>query len=1104
MKFNFTISRFHSRKRFLLFIMRLFLILFCTTILSFTPNNTFSQEKVFVNHDQLVTVQQVFRIIKKQTKYGFIFPKNMFQNLPKIQLVKGEIELSTLLNQSLNSKKVKFEVSNDDMTIIIKNKIIEDQQLQVTGKVTDDTGAPLPGVNIIIKGTSTGVTSDFDGKYVIGVKNGDVLVFSYIGMVGMEIPFDNQSNIDVILKYNTSELDEVILVGFGKQKKTDLTGSVARADIEAFREAPNVNLLQSLQGTVPGLNIGITDSASDNPSLSIRGRTSINGVSSTLIVLDGIIYNSPLSSLNPSDIKSIDVLKDASSMAVYGAQAANGVILITTKKGKKTGKPVINYSTSYSTANPAYELPLMNRDQFLKKARDVFWEEAYTQASGYTEINPNYNMEDGVISPENIEGLINGTDTNWYDIATNAGHVQKHNVSISGANDNSSYFVSAGFDKQKNWIINDNFSRKSVRLNFDTQINDWLKISTQTYGAVRNFSGSSPELTRLVLSGPLRSPYDANDELNINFQSIRNPIIDTFRDDLDKRNSLFANFSAIVNPSFVPGLSYTINFGNDIAWNNEYYSDTFSRSETGEVYKRNSSTYSYTLDNIINYVKEINDNHKINVTLLAGIKERNFEDTEALGYGFSNQKLGYNSIEQAQNQEIESDSWEEASSYQMARVNYTLNNKYLITTTIRRDGFSGFAANKKIATFPSLALAWKLSEEEFMSNITWLNNLKLRGGWGKNGNLISRYASLSQVNSGPAYVFGDGGGTRFGQSTQNMTSPNLGWESTSGINLGLDFSILNGRVNGNVEYYNTATTDLLWNFAVPRITGFDSLLGNLGEVENTGLEFTLNITPVRTTNFKWDLAFNFSTNKNKVTELLGRDNDGDGIEDDLITSELFIGEPLSTVYSYEIDGIYQIEDNIPPGYLVGSYIVKDNNDDGLRNSDDRVILGNTDPAYRFSIQNTLKYKNLTLRLFVNSIQGGKNGYLGAIDPWNHGGLGNAGNNAKHGTTAGAGLDYWSPSNPGAYFRGAGTSSAINPLRRESRNFVRLQDISLSYNFDKDLINSFGLQDLKLFLSGKNLHTWTKWKGWDPETGGGLGVNGRPVIKNIGLGLNITF
>ncbi|MCH9659341.1 MAG: TonB-dependent receptor, partial [Bacteroidetes bacterium] len=507
--------------------------------------------------------------------------------------------------------------------------------------------------------------------------------------------------------------------------------------------------------------------------------------------------------------------------------------------------------------------------------------------------------------------------------------------------------------------------------------------------------------------------------------------------------------------------------------------------------------------NILDYKQDFG-NHSLGATLIAGRNKIEFDRTRVEGTGFDNLDLGHHSIPQAAVQSVFSNGYEETFSYQMGRLTYDYKDKYFLTGTIRRDGYSGFAENEKIGYFPSVGLSWVISED-FNFEETFIDRLKLRTSYGSTGNLTSRFQSLAIVQATPfsQYIFGDGGSTVNGQTPTSLANPNLTWETTNGLNFGLDFSLWDYRINGSIDYYNSQTTNLLWEQILPEVTGFNAIQTNLGKIANSGLEIILDAQIIKPTpsGFSWDLGFNFSTNKNEIKELLGFDIDGDGKEDDLISSGLFIGESIGAQYNYDIQGIWQIdeESNIPSPFTIGSYKLNDISNDGTIDSDDRKIIGRTDPAYSFGIQNTLKYNNFTLKFFINSVQGGKNGYLGRDNP------GRDGSTFEFNMLNG--VDYWSPINPNAQFHGLGVSNPLPASQYFSRSFVRLQDVSFSYNFDTSdsWMQSIGVKGLKLYISGKNLITLTDWLGWDPETGIGLeGSSGRPLMKSITTGLQVNF
>ncbi|KJD34828.1 membrane protein [Tamlana nanhaiensis] len=981
------------------------------------------------------------------------------------------------------------------------------QKTTITGKITDEAGIPIPGANIVLKGTKTGAVTDFDGLYSINASPADVLVVTYIGYLKKEITVGSQKNINIQLQNDISKLDEVVVVGYGTQKRTDVTGAVARANIEAFKEAPNANVVQSLQGAVPGLNIGQVTSAGSTPSISIRGQVSLNGNQDVLIVLDGIQYNGSLSSINPNDIESIDVLKDVSSTAVYGAQAANGVILITTKGGKRNQKAKITVSSSYTTLQPTVDLRPMKRDEYIDYLNMQLYDFEFL-APDYTTPNPDYegyfgnnsgvNYNPNLASPDDPLSF-NDNDYDWWEEGTQNSFIRENLISAAGSSEKISYLISLGLTEQEGIIKNDNFSRKSIRVNLDADATDWWKIGIQTFGSFTKQDGDEPSLNRLGISSPLLVPYDENGDLIPTPSGTveLNPFLGSNTQDYERHDYFFANlYSEIQLP--IKGLSYRLNFGNNYRIDKTYGSSIYGAGETGDAGKNVSFYKDYTIDNILKYAR-VFGKHDISATLLYGAIERKGESTNAYASGFDRLSLGYNDLSLGTIQEVGSSAFTETLNYQMARANYKFDNRYILTGTIRRDGFSGFAANQKTAYFPSGALGWIVSNESFMENADWLNNFKLRASYGTSGNQTSRYSSLARVGTRAAYVFGDGGTTAFGQELNSLENSDLRWEITTGLNVGADFSLFTSRLRGSVDVYRNITDDLLFSVRIPYLTGFSNIQTNVGKIKNSGVEVSLTGDIVRSDNFTWTATANFSTNKNEILELTGVDEDGDGVEDDLIQSGLFIGKSINAIYGYENDGIMQIgEENVVGGIRPGEYKIVDQNGDGeITQADDRTFLGKGDPDFRASLLNTFKYKNFSLSLFFNAIQGGSDSYIARNDNALFRNANTLYQNKISGT------DWWSPQNPdglNALYLGGG----LNPGRYENRSFVRLQDVNLRYSFDKSLLESLSIDELSVFVSGKNLATWTDWRGWDPETGSGMSTGGRPVLQALSLGINLTF
>lgn len=985
------------------------------------------------------------------------------------------------------------------------------QGVAISGKISDASGNPLQGVTIAEKGTSNGTVSKEDGNFSINVRNENaILQVSFVGYATKEFPVKGNPVLNITMESSGNQLGEVVVVGYGTQRKRDVTGSVASVNIEAMREAPNTNIGQLLQGTVPGLNVGLSTFAGGTPPISIRGINTISGNQSVLIILDGIQYNQSLSSINPDDIASIDVLKDASSTAVYGAQAANGVILITTRRGRISPTPRITFSSSYSTQRPTVDLRPRNRQEYLDAIKEAYYNQAYV-GPDYTTPNPNFNVGALVDNTMRVPGSNPAqplpNDFDWWEEGTKTGQIFETNLGFSGGTERFNYLLSGGIVDQRGFIINDKFKRKSLRANLEVKPLTWWKVGLVSSGSFVNQDGAEPGVGLLMIMSPLQTPFDSAGKL-IPFPTatlVPNPFNTYYVDNYDRNNYYFANVYSEIDFPFLKGLTYRVNFGNNYRTTTRYGSSIFAANQTGEAFKAYENYYDYTLDNILTYKKDIGK-HGITATLLYGAIERKYNNSVARATGFSRLNLSYNNLGQGSTQFASSDAYTEALNYQMARVNYRFNEKYLLTATVRRDGFSGFAENFKYAYFPSIGLGWLLSDENFMQNVKLVDFLKLRATYGVIGNQTNRYQSIARVNTNSAYVFGDGSGTAFGQQVASLGNPDLKWERTKGLNLGVDFTLLNNRLSGSFDYYRNTTTDLLYSVSIPDITGFGNIQTNLGELLNNGIEASLTYNVINTTDFKWSSSVNFWRNRNKIVTLTGTDANGDGKEDDVTGSNLFIGKSLNTIYYYENDGIYQIGETPLAGYYVGSMRLVDQDKSGTITPADRVFIGDRNPAYRFSWMNTFDYKGFSLMVFFNAIQGGKNSYLG-----NNTRIFFRDDNSIRNNDL-IEVDYWSPTNPGGKYPRivSGTNPAIQPQYWESRSFIRLQDLSISYNLGR-LIKNAKISALNLYVSGKNLFTWTDWDGWDPEANipdtidpYGLVTDARPTLKTFTVGLYLTY
>ena len=1113
----------------LFLVMKLTTFLVLALILNVTAAGYSQNSKVSVNVEN-GTLSEIFSQIEAQSNYRFFYQNEQILNVDRKSVDVNDKNVEELVKSLLSDTSLSYKFVDRNIIIFPKSDeaTFAQQQIPVSGKVTDSGNAPLPGVTVVIKGTTNGTVTDADGKYSLANVPGDgVLVFSFVGMKSQEIDVAGQTIINVVLQDETIGLQEVVAIGYGTMKKSDLTGAITRANMTTLENSPNVNVLESLKGVVPGLNVGVATQAGENPTISIRGRNSISGTTSPLIVLDGIIYRGGLNDINPNDIQSVDVLKDASSTAIYGSQAANGVLMITTKTAKKMTKPIIEYNGAFTLQGLINnDMKRLDRDGFVNQLADIYISES-RMGNDLLQRNPDFDVTSHFRDENVTKGYLGDTNTDWNKLLSNpTPYIQNHNLSLRGKSDLANYFLSFGYTDQKNMVKNDTYKRYNMRINLEAKVTDWFKVGTQSFFTINDFSGSNPTFSSLISIPSLVSPYaEDGSYAKVIYLGATNPLLSVDNPNKDVRNTLTGNFYADITIPWVQGLSYRMNYSNNLTAYKYFSFDPYANTLLGQAQKKYSNENEWTFDNILTYKRNFGK-HEVNGTFVYGVEKRWYESTTSTANNFTNQALGYNYMDAAQADlnAISSSAWKESSLYTMVRAVYSYDSRYIFTGTIRRDGFSGFGTNHKFGYFPSAALAWRISEEGFLKNkVSWIDNLKLRLSYGSSGNRTAgRYATLAKISTGlpflsgtpGGYIFGDGAPAELTQAVSTMANPNLKWETTTSSNFGVDFSLFGGKLMGNYEFYVSKTHDLLYDISIPNINGMFPNSGsdltvptNIGKLQNVGHELSVTGIPVNTKDFEWTVTGNFSTNKNKVVSILGFDNNGDGKEDDLISSGIFIGKPLGTVYDYNITGMWQVADynngSTPTGFTYGTYKIEDINNDGAYTADkDRKILGYTDPLYRFSIQNKLKYKDFELNVFINSIQGGSNHYLGQpagdLPIPDH-----LTNNSFFK------FDYWTPENPGAKYRQLGSYTAalgtgFSPY--VSRSFIRLQELSLAYHLPKRFLGKLDVSRAKVYLSATNLLTITKWDGWDPEANQGLtyDLSGYPTMKGYTIGFNFEF
>jgi TonB-linked SusC/RagA family outer membrane protein len=961
-------------------------------------------------------------------------------------------------------------------------------QKTITGRVSSGDTA-LIGVTVELKNSNIGTETDVNGRYSISAPANGTLVFSHVGYETQEVPVRNQTTINLQLKPEASQMNEVVVVGYGTQKKADVTGSIATVPKNRLSELPVTNVLQAVEGAVAGVSVTNTSSVPGRtPAVLIRGQNSLTAATGPYIVVDGIPLSKTggsINDINPNDIASVDILKDASAVAIYGVNGANGVILITTKRGS-TGKPVIRYNGYAGTENLAHILEPRNAQEYVEKYAE------YMKQTNQPQANP----------VPNAAELVNynaGKTTDWIKQTTQTGIMQDHNLSVSGGTKDVKYFISGEYMHQKGVIKGYQYHRASLRSNLDINVTKFLTVGTSLFFVNNNYDGGRANLLLATAMSPYGQEYDNNGNYAIYpmYPELlyTNPLLGLYTDQVNRSTNLNGNGYAEVNlDGLLKGLKYRLNVGYTyLPTRTGSYTGRDANNTIGSASTSSSETNSYTIENLLTYNRDWNEHH-IDFTGLYSAEERKYASMNAGASGFINDLLSFNNLGAGATQTAGSYADQYRLNSQMGRLNYSYASRYLFTFTVRRDGSSVFGANtSKYATFPSVALGWNLSNESFMSKVKFIDNLKIRGSYGKSGNEgIGVYRTITTDN---VVLYPFEGLSTIGVLAGNLGNADLHWETTKGSNIGLDFTILNRRINGTIDAYKTTTSGLLLQRNLPIVTGYSSILDNLGETSNKGIEVTVNTRNIVTHNFTWESTINYSANKNKILDIYG-DKKSD------IGNRWFIGQPIGVIYDYKLEGIWQTGEDASkqdPTAKPGDLKFADINGDGKISADsDKVILGQTTPKWMGGFTNTFSYKNWHLNIFIQTVQGvmKNNPDLNYVDE-----------TGRRNTPVDVG--YWTPENKSntrpalSYFNTRGYGYPSNA------SYTRLKDVTLSYTMNHKLANDLKLAGLTVYVSGRNLYTWTKWIGWDPENnysgrGSGDWTNNYPETRSFIFGINVSL
>ncbi|KAA0991195.1 SusC/RagA family TonB-linked outer membrane protein [Dyadobacter aurulentus] len=1008
--------------------------------------------------------------------------------------------------------------------------VLAQNEIPVKGKVTDkqaQTG--LPGVNVVVKGTEKGVSTDVDGNFTINATKESVLVFSFIGYDKQEVTVGNQTVIDVILQPSLTNLEELVVVGYGTMKKSDLTGAVMRVNKEAYQNQSMTQLTDMLTGTVAGFYANQSTSAAGGGSLEIRGPKSLNASTEPMIVLDGVIFNGSIRDINPSDIETIDILKDASSTAVFGARAAAGVLMITTKKGSK-GKTTINFSSELGITEVANDFKPFDANTYLDFRRDIlrvtnsanpeyYYFNPQKLPAGVTvdqwrkaSANPQPDNTDEWLGrlrlfPTELENYKAGKAVDWYNKVMRPGFRQNYDLSIAGGSDKFNYYYSLGYTNNEGVIIGDKFSALRTRLNVDFTVTDWLNVGVNTQFSDRDESAVPADLSGMFNSSPYGSEFDANGNVNWyphDYPGGINPLINYYgQDKYRKINSLFASMFAKVKLPF--GIDYKISYQPRFQFLKDY---NFWSSQTivggndhskGYGTRQESSNYEFILDNLLHWNKQFGK-HSFDVTLLYSTEKNRKWYTQISNEIFvPNQNLGFNGLQYGTNPALMNGDSIITGDAVMARLNYTFNDKYLFTGSVRRDGYSAFGIKNPRAVFPAAALAWRISEEEFFQ-LDWVSQMKLRVSWGVNGNReIGAYSALAQMQQNLYY---DGTNVQVGVYNSTLANHDLVWERTQSVNIGADLSLFKNKIDFSAEYYDMTTTNLLMNRLLPQLTGFQSVTSNLGRLGNRGFEMTVNTVNMNRSKLSWRSSFVFSLNRNKIKELFGDyetvEIDGKQVTRELpdYSNEWFPGQAIDRVWNYNVTGVWQTaEKDAAAVYRMepGDFKAEDVNNNGVYEAlSDKKFIGWERPRFRLGLRNDVNFlKYFTASLFVRADLG----HIGSFAEALHRG---SETYDRRNTWA---IPYWTPDNPiNDYARLNVNENAFGGgvMIYKPRSFVRIQDLSLGYNLPSGIAEKIRLNNARLFASVRNLYTFDKWPGWDPESGY------RPMPRTYTFGVSVSL
>lgn len=1095
-------------------IMRISTFLLMVCVFCSYAGNAHSQNAKVSIHMNNVKLDKILNEIENQTDYLFIYNNQV--DINKITSVKVKNEaVAQVLDRILSGTGINYELEGTHIiltTEAIKDLHAQQQAKTVTGTVTDVSGEPIIGANIRIKGTTTGTITDIDGNFSIEAKPQSVIEVSYIGYLTQETVINNQKSIRFLLKEDTKTLDEVVVIGYGVQKKADLTGSVANINTEKLNTQSNANIGQALQGKIAGVDIVSQGGAPGSGTrIMVRGIGTLNNAS-PLYIVDGMYMNS-IDHINPNDIASIDVLKDASSAAIYGSRAANGVIIVTTKEGSNTeGKTIIDLSVNLGISTASKFLDMLD-------------------AKGWAEVTTIARQAIGKPALDMATDLANKPDNDWQDIMFRPALMQNYNLSVKGGGKYSTYYTGLGYFNQDGIVKGTNYQRYNIQSK-----NDYKRgIFSAGTNLIISFSHDKPlhqelrggMIGTILQSVPTLEKYDDTREGGYggtygDVVNIPHPLAiidDNIMDRYNENVKIFANLYAQIE--LFKGLKYKLNLTPDFSF--ERYKNYLNKYDFGlatnsitQLTERQRRRRNILVENLLTFDRTFGE-HKISALAGYTYQDSRFRHIQAYGEGLPQ---GLEEIDAATtNRSNEGNSWRSVLTSILGRVFYSYQNKYLFTATIRRDGSSKFGKNNRYGYFPSFSLGWNVAEEKFMENVHWLDQLKLRGGYGVLGNQeIDNYQYSSTITTGINYPDGNGGLLQ-GAFPKNFANPDIKWEETAMTNVGIDFMAFNNRLSLTADYYVKNTKDILLTVPIPISSGgANDPIRNAGKIRNNGFEFNLGWMDQPNPDISYGINLIGSFNKNKVIAMGSESGSikGGSTNQNITTSETKAGYPIGGYWLISTAGYFNSQEEvdayakdgkkIQPAAEPGDIKFVDANNDGVINDDDRVFQGSPFPDFTFALNGNMRYKNFDLSIGLQGVLGNK--------------IYNATRQTLEDVTKGSNflascLDYWTPENKNASHPRLTWDDPNRNTRAESDrylengSYLRLRSVQLGYTFPQTWFKG-AIQHARVYINAENLFTITSYSGYSPDVNAD-NANYRgfdnfiyPTNRTFMLGLNVTF